>query len=360
MIFHRALKREMMHSLAGILTALFAILLSTQLVRLLGQAAAGRVAPEAVAALLGFTSLGYLPTLLSLSIFLAVLLTLARSYRDSEMLVWMSSGLPLTAWIRPVMGFALPFVVLIAVTAFFLAPWAVSRSDAYREQVSARSEANQASPGMFREASSGQRVVFVEDVSEQSGAVKNVFVSMVKDGKHGVVMAERGYPRVEANGDRFMILENGRRYEVVPGELKHRVVEFERFAFRIEEREVRDVEKTPRNQTLVELVQDGRPKAYGELAYRIATPLSALILALLAIPLSFVNPRAGRSANLIFAVLIFAIYKNMTSISQAWIAQGKVSFFMGWWLPHASALLVLLILLVWRMGGSSLFRRRGA
>jgi lipopolysaccharide export system permease protein len=104
MIFQRAVRREFSHAAAGIFIALFAILLTTQLIRLLSEAARGGVEPGAVAALLGFAALNYLPILLSLSLFISILLTLSRSYRDSEMVVWFSSGLSLTAWIRPVLS----------------------------------------------------------------------------------------------------------------------------------------------------------------------------------------------------------------------------------------------------------------
>ena len=114
MIFQRAVRREFTHSAAGVFVALFAILLTTQLIRLLAEAAQGSIAPEAVVALLGFSALNYIPALLSVSLFIAILLALSRSYRDSEMVVWFSSGLSLAAWIRPVMTFTLPLVVAIA------------------------------------------------------------------------------------------------------------------------------------------------------------------------------------------------------------------------------------------------------
>jgi lipopolysaccharide export system permease protein len=79
----------------------------------------------------------------------------------------------------------------------------------------------------------------------------------------------------------------------------------------------------------------------GELLWRIGMPVSALILALLAIPLSYVNPRAGRSANMLIAILIYAIYSNLMSVSQAWVAQGKLSFWVGVWAVHALMLLPL-------------------
>ena len=151
MIFQRATRREFTHSAAGVFVALFAILLTTQLIRLLGEAAQGSIAPEAVVALLGFSSLSYIPTLLSLSAFIAILLSLSRSYRDSEMVVWFSSGQSLAAWVRPVLVFIVPLVFAIAALSLFVSPWALSQSAEYRGNLDNRKDAGQASPGTFQE-----------------------------------------------------------------------------------------------------------------------------------------------------------------------------------------------------------------
>ena len=147
MIFQRAARREFTHSAAGVFVALFAILLTTQLIRLLAEAAQGSVAPEAVVALLGFSALHYIPALLSLSAFIAILLALSRSYRDSEMVVWFSSGVSLLAWVRPVLVFTLPLVIAISGLSLFVSPWALSKSAEYRGALSSRKDAGQTTPG---------------------------------------------------------------------------------------------------------------------------------------------------------------------------------------------------------------------
>lgn len=349
MIFDRAVRREFVHAAAGISVALLAILTSTQLIRLLNDAAGGRVAPEAVLALLGFAALNFMPVLLSLTLFVAILLSLSRAYRDSEMAVWFSSGLPLTAWIRPVLKFAMPIVFAIAVLSAFLSPWANYKSAEYKERLNTRNDASQVTPGTFREARKGERVVFVEAISEDVSQVRNVFVTSVLDGKLGVVMAASGHQEYAANGDRFMVLEHGRRYEVVPGTPQFKVLEFERYAFRTEDAQAKPAENVPSRMPIWDLVLNDSPAARGELVWRVGMPLLAIVLALLAIPLSFVNPRAGRSANMLVAILIYAIYSNLVSMSQAWVAQGKLSFWIGLWAAHAFALLPVAFLFYRRM-----------
>ena len=329
MIFQRAIRREFTQSAAGVFVALFAILLTTQLIRLLGEAAEGSIAPEAVVALLGFSAMNYIPTLLSLSSFIAILLALSRSYRDSEMVVWFSCGVSLAAWVRPVLIFIFPLVVAIAALSFFVSPWALSKSAEYRGNLETRRDASQATPGAFQESSSGERVIFVEGVADDETYVKNVFVSSVQNQRLGVTMAASGRQEIAANGDRFIILENGRRYEMEPGSAEYRIMEYVRYAVRVETKEARGIEKTPKNTPTLELIKQGLPIYQAELLWRIGVPVSAIILALLAIPLSFVNPRAGRSANMLLALFTYLVYNNLMTIGQAWVASGRISFAAG-------------------------------
>lgn len=349
MIYQRAALREFANTSSAVFVALLAILLTTQLIRLLAEAAGGRLASEAVLALLGFGALNYLPVLLSLTVFIAILLSLSRSYRDSEMVVWFASGLPLTAWIRPVLTFALPAVLVITLLSTVLTPWALTKSSEFRQQMRNRDDVAQVMPGVFRESSQAERVFFVEAVAGDDKRVKNVFVSSMQHGRLGVMAAAQGRQEVAANGDRFLVLENGRRYEGVAGQADYRMMQFERYAIRIEAREAQTVIETPRQLTTLALLKNLTPKNRGELVWRIGMPLSALILALLAIPLSFVNPRAGRMTNLVFAILTYMVYNNLLSVSQAWVAQERIAFSAGLLTVHGVMLALLVLLMAKRM-----------
>lgn len=356
MIFQRAVRREFTHSAAGVFTVLFAIMMTTQLIRLLNEAAQGSVEAGAVATLLGFTALNYLPHLLSLSLFIAILLTLSRAYRDSEMVVWFSAGVPLTAWIRPVMTFAAPLVATIAVLAFFLSPWALSESAEFRGKLSMRKDAGQVSPGAFQESSTGDRVVFVEGVADDSSQVRNVFVSETRPDRLAVTVAGSGYQEIAENGDRFIVLQDGRRYEFAPGTAEFRVLDYARYAVRLETRETRGIERTPRNMPTLELMAIDSRAHRAELLSRLSLPISALVLAVLSIPLSFVNPRAGRSANMLLAIMAYLLYNNLMTISQGWVASGKLSFAVGFIGVHVLMLCLLPALFYHRIAVSSFLR----
>ncbi len=344
MIFQRAAIREFTHTAAGVFVALFAILMTTQLIRLLGDAAGGKLASEAVIALLGFRAISYLPVLLSLTVFIAVLMTLSRWYRDSEMVVWLASGIPLTSWVVPVLKFSGPPAVVIALLSLLLAPWANWKSETYRQTMNQRDDVARVSPGAFNESSSADRVFFVESVAGEDGRVKNVFISSIQHGRLGVMATAQGHTETMGNGDRFLVLDRGRRYEGTAGTAEYRVMEFDRYFVRIETKEARGFEDSPRTKPLWELLRDQQPANLAELLWRIGLPLAALNLAVLAIPLAFVNPRAGRANNLIFALLAYMIYSNLLSVSQAWVAQGKLRFEIGVWAVHIGMFALLVIL----------------
>jgi lipopolysaccharide export system permease protein len=344
MIFQRAALREFAHTAAGVFVALFAILVTTQLIRLLGQAAGGKIASEAVIAMLGFRAITYLPVLLSLTLFISVLMTMSRWYRDSEMVVWLSSGMPLSVWIRPVLKFALPLVAGIAILSLLLAPWATQRSEAYQQQMEQRDDLSRVSPGSFNESTGADRVFFVEGAAGSDDKVKNVFISSLQHGRLGVMATAKGHTETMPNGDRFLVLENGHRYEGTAGTAEYRVMDFDRYALRIETKEARGLEVSPRTLPVWDLIRDPKPAYLAELLWRLGLPLAALNLAILAIPLSFVNPRAGRTNNLVFALLTYMIYSNLISVSQAWVAQGKLRFGIGVWAVHVVMFLLLVVL----------------
>ncbi len=349
MIFQRALLREFTGLAGAVFMTLFAIALTTQLIRLLGKAAGGQVPSDAVIAFLGFFALGALPVLLSLTMFISVLLTLTRGWRDSEMVIWFGSGLPLTAWLKPVMLFALPQIVLIAALSLFISPWAAQMAGQYGKRLESRDDVTRVSPGVFGETSNKERVYFVESVSDDSNIVQNVFVSSVQQNRPGVSMSRSGHTETAPNGDRFIVLERGRRYEGVPGDADYRITEFDRYAARIETKEGAEPEATPKSLTSWSLITNPTSVNLGELMWRVGIPVSALVLALLAIPMSFVNPRAGRSANLLFALFTFIVYSNLLSVSQARVAQGRLDFAIGCWLVHAGMVVLLVVMFAQRM-----------
>lgn len=349
MIFRRALVSELSSNAGAVFTVLFSIVFSVTLVRILGEAAGGKVDNQAVFAIVALSALTSLPLLLALTLFIAILITLSRAYRDSEMAVWFASGQSLTAWVRPVLRFALPGVVLVAVLSMLVTPWANGQIAESRERYAKRDDVSRVSPGRFIESSRGERVVFVENVDVEGSTVRNVFVSTRQGTRESVIVAAAGEIEQRDNGERFLVLSKGRRYEGRPGEAEYRMSEFERYAIRLEPQPNAPAqERRTRSKTMQELVTERGRWNDGELLWRLGMPAVALLLALMAIPLSYANPRLGRSANLVVAVLVFLLYLTLLQLVQGFVQLKGLPFALGVWLPHAVALVAVVLLFLRR------------
>ncbi|MYM25956.1 LPS export ABC transporter permease LptF [Duganella sp. FT135W] len=350
MIFQRALRREMAATAGASFTVLFSICVTWTLIAVLGKAAGGKVASSDVIALIVFATLNYLPTILILTSFISVLMVVTRTYRDSEMVVWFASGLSLTRWIAPVLTFGLPIVLLTGMLSFVATPWAKQKSSEYVERFEKREDLQKVSPGQFKESASANRIFFVEGVAGKTAVVQNVFVNTVDEKGTAVIVAREGVINTGPKGERYLVLKNGRRYQGMPGQADFQTMEFESYSMRVASKNTElDGERDTDSIPTMQLLQDTSNAGRAELLWRAASPLTCLVLILLAIPLGFVNPRAGSSANLIIALLIFFSYNNFVKLIEANVRQGKAAFAVSWWPLHVVAMLVVFGLFAWRL-----------
>jgi lipopolysaccharide export system permease protein len=335
MIFQRALQRELASSAGATFTVLFSVSVTWTLISILGKAAGGKVASSDVLALIGFAMLNYLPTVVTLTSFISVLAVVSRSYRDSEMVVWFASGLSLTRWIRPVLTFGLPLVFLTGALSLVVTPWAKAKSAEFVQRFEQREDLKKVSPGQFKESSSSNRVFFVEGVTGEATVVQNVFVNTVENNVNTVVVAKEGVIEADGKGGQFLVLKNGRRYQGTPGMADFQSMEFERYSMRVSTRVNAGAVDLPAKAMSTQMLLAVSSNAtMAELLFRIGAPITCLMLLLLAIPLGFVNPRAGSATNMIIALLIFITYLNLVGLLQASVSKGKLAFGLAWWPLH--------------------------
>jgi len=349
-VFRRAIRGELANTAGAVFTVLFSIVFTVSLVRILGEAAGGRVDGQAVFSIVALSALTSLPTLLTMTLFVSVLMSLLRAHRDSEMVVWFASGLSLLAWVRPVLRFAAPLLLVIAVLALVVAPWANSQITESRNEFAKRDDVTRLAPGRFIESPGSDRVIFVETVDLESGRVRNVFVSHRTDNRDGVTVAAQGVIQATGDGTRYLVLQNGRRYEGVPGQPEYRVLEFDTYSIRLDAQPDAPVsDSSTRARSTADLIHNFDRYARAEMLSRVAAPIVALMLALLAIPLAHANPRGVRSANLLVAVLLFLLYQNGLEIAQSMVARERLPFVTGLWIVHAVVGLLIVALFVRRV-----------
>ncbi|MCE9632978.1 MAG: LPS export ABC transporter permease LptF [Methylophilales bacterium] len=358
MIFKKSLIHELYATALSSFLVLMGIMVAQRVTYYLGFAARGAVASDAIGTLLGFSLLKFLPLLLTLTVFIAVLMTLARWHRDSEMVVWFTSGQGMTMLVRPVLTFALPVIGMIAILSMFVSPWATQKGMDFREQMDSRDELSAIAPGVFKESQHADRVFFVERFSTRDSTVHNIFAQSTQHQKLGIIVAQQGSQSTDAKGDTFLTLQTGRRYEGKPNTPEFGVMHFESYTLRTEPTEAKHEAPSPKAINSLQLIENSNQDNMAELQWRLSLPISALLLVLLAIPLSFVDPRAGRSANLIMAILVYLIYNNMLSILQSWVARDKLSAIIGLWPAHIAIMLLFVYLFYRRLFLLPLLPRR--
>lgn len=334
MLFRRSLLQELISTAAGAFLILVGVVVAQRSGYLIQLAANGVLPNDAITTMLGFNMIRFLPMLLSLSLFLAVLMTLSRWYRDSEMVIWFSAGMSLRSWIRPILIFTVPIVILITILSLFITPWATDKVEVYRAQLESRDDLAAISPGAFKESSNAERVFFIESFDALGNVVKNIFVQSLHHQKLGIIVAAEGSRYTEKNGDNFLLMHNGTRYQGTRDTAEFSTTEFEKYAIRVEAAEIKQKPPKTESKSSRELIENSDNANIAELQWRFAIPISALVLALLAIPLSSIDPRSGRSANFALAIVIYVIYNNLINIVQAWLAQGKINSYIGLWPIH--------------------------
>jgi lipopolysaccharide export system permease protein len=242
-------------------------------------------------------------------------------------------------------------VLLVGAVSLVVAPWAKMKSTEFIQRFEKREDLKRVAPGQFRESSSADRVFFVEGSTNGSTVVQNVFVN-TDQGERGnsIVVAREGVIEADGKGGQFLVLKNGRRYQGVPGQADFQSMEFERYSMRVATRVPvlgADVPLDAMSTPALLAVKNQYTRS--ELLSRISAPIVCLVLILLAIPLGFVNPRAGSSANLILALLIFFTYNNLVKMVEASVKQAKIDFAVAWWPLHLIVALIVVGLFAWRL-----------
>ena len=348
MLFHSSIRRELARSFGATLIVLVTVVMTMTLIRTLGLASRGSFNPSDVMMVMGYTVLAYMPTILTMSLFIAIVGTLSRMYRDSEMAIWFCGGKGLSGFLGPLFRFAWPVLVVVMVLAFFVLPWSNRQIDEMKDTYEKRGDLERIEPGRFQESAGGDRVFFVEKNVSSDRVGSNVFIATKEPGKETVTSARSG--RVQSDGpDRFLMLNNGQRLETLTGKQELKISEFEEYSVRIGASELGAKSAVPVNtRTTYDLLTDPTLPHQAELSWRIGLALAAVNFVLLAIGSSNVNPRVGRSGNLLFSLFAFVVYFNVLNLGRNWIASGQVGFVSFLVALHGGVFLLALLWLAQR------------
>ncbi|MDH3637189.1 MAG: LPS export ABC transporter permease LptF [Gammaproteobacteria bacterium] len=341
MIVNRALIREVLYTSGAVTVVIVSIFLVVRMLGFLKEAAQGSIPVESVLILLILKLISYLDVVIPLMLYIAILMVLGRWNRDNEMTVLAACGIGLSNFLKPLAVLAALTAGLVATFSFYLGPLAVRAGHSIEQEFKQRSEISGVVPGVFMETRSGGGVYFVERYDRDAGRYENVFVYKSSFKKEGVVVAKYGFQRIdELTGDPFLILRNGTRYEGNPGEPNYRVLDFETYALRIEQRNQISTILPVKGRSIGALMRSDHPQLVGEWHWRIAKVMVVPILALFALVFSHVNPREGRLLGMVLAFLAYFLYSNMLGFGVALMKKGELEG--GWGLLAIHAMFLVL------------------
>jgi lipopolysaccharide export system permease protein len=333
-LISRYVFREAFWSWLIVLSVLFVILMTNQFAGILGDAAADLLPRDAVFAVFWLTAQRYATILAPIALFLGVMLALARLNRDSEMAALLACGIGPGKLLRPI-GL---LTVLLASGAGWLAmvsgPRAALRIEQIKYEAEAALDLGIIEAGQFTTPDGGRTVFHAERVDGDQ--IYDVFWEREIEGRVVVIRAERGERLHDPEtGKLSFVLYNGTRYEGQPGRRDFSIVEFGEHGIPIREASRAEFVASAEMKPTAELVGSDDPHDQSELQWRLSAPLSLLVLALLAVPLSRSSPREGRYARLGVGLLVYVVYANSLSMARIWVERGDVPTWLGVWWVHA-------------------------
>lgn len=335
MIIERYLLKDIIFTLAAVALVLTVIYLGNRFIIFLTNAAMGGVPLHIILTLLLLKTIGAMVVVLPMALYLAVLFVFGRLYKDSEMTAMTACGVGMGRIVRVVLFFSLLVAAGVAFISLYLKPWAEEQSYTIQDRLEASAQIRGITAGRFNESARGDGVFYVEELSPGMKDMHNVFVQYQRKGQPVVMAAKSAYQKVDKDtGDHYLVLVDGRRYEGRPGTVKFKIVQFKEHAVLIRPQPVQPTQRNRWALPTQQLWSSGTAADTAELQWRASMPISALVLAMLAISLSRTTPRQGRFGKLFNAILAYIIYSNLLAVAQTWLERGMLPPWLGLWWVH--------------------------
>ncbi|MFS1523038.1 LPS export ABC transporter permease LptF [Microbulbifer sp. 2304DJ12-6] len=363
-IIFRYLCRELLFATLAVSAVLLLMVMSGRFVKYLAEAAAGDISADILFSLMGFRLPGFLELVLPLGLFVGILLAYGRLYIESEMTVLHACGFSEWRLLMYTLAPALMVALLVASMSLYFSPAGVEQSSSLLNAEKARNEFDHLVPRKFVSTGDGRAVYYADFLSKDKSTMQGVFLAELGDAGAGteaghqvVIRAREGVQEIDPEtGLRYLVLRDGYRYEGVPGQRDYRQMAFASYAVLLEAPQMRNRWRDQmESASTLQLLGSDDPKEKAFLYWRLSLPLLVLVVAVLAVPLSRTNPRQGRFAKMIPAVLLYITYLVTLQGVRGAIEDGEIAIPGMIWLVHLPFLLLGLLLLT----GKGWWRRPG-
>lgn len=341
-LIDRYMLREFFINLIAVVGVLWLIYVATRFARYLADAAVGNLPADVIFSLLWLNSLGALSVLLPIATFLAVLLGLGRMSADNELTVIAACGIAGNRIRRNVLVFTGLMAIIVGLLALSIVPDVLSGRYQLEQKAKVTANTTGLVAGSFKESQKGDWTFYSQGVSEETGQLQNVFIEIQREPKPLIFRAERGHFEVDPrSGDKYLILEDGYRYEGDAGDLDFVIAEYASHSLLVEKGGQQQYREKAKATATTVLWQRGSNEDLAEIQWRISSAVMTVILGLLAMTLAHAGPRQGRYAGLLPAVLVYIVYSNLLGVTRAWVEKGEIVPWLGLIWVH------LLMLLIW-------------
>lgn len=344
-ILQKYIFREWLWTFLAVTVVLLIVMIGVSLGELLNDIAGGRVPSGLLWILMGLKMPEVLTTIIPLSVFIAIIWGLGRLYRDQEMAVMRASGFTWRMMLRPLFSLLLPISMVLLLISLLFSPATSSLARQKMEDAFRNAAEWGLQTGQFHVLQGGDLVLYVESVQKDGRTLENIFIQQRNEDRGQIWVAQKGYYWLDReNGERYLTLEDGQITEGGEESLDFGIMEFTRNDLklpRIEQRRKNDGIAARRSKDI--LFSDSLDDQ-AELQWRLSPAIAAIVLGLLAIPLSHSAPREGRGGRAILGILAYTVYVNLVYMSRGWVVSGDLSPALGIWWVHV---LVLVTALLW-------------
>lgn len=307
--------------------------------------------PDVLLTLVAIQSINLLVTLIPLGLYIGVLLALGRLYRDNEMSVMYACGVGWRDIFRPTIIVGLLGVLLIGLLTVFASPWSARLEQQIKADLREKSGVSFLSAGKFIEFSGGSTVFFTQNITASGTQFNRVFMLREREDKPAVDVARiANYQFDTISGDEYLVFTDGETTVGKPGDADYAITRFKRQGVLRPRTGVSELRLKTKSLSFKELLAADGLRERAEFQWRLSIPLAALILAILAVPLSYTSPREGRFAKIAFAIIIYIPYANLLVLCRKWIASGALPSWVGLWPVHMLMLGLIVFLLSRRLG----------
>ncbi len=351
MILFRYFAREVFFTMFAVSGIVLVISMGWRFTGYLQQAAAGGMTSEVLLVLMAYRLPGFLELIIPIGFFLAIMLAYGRMTVDSEMIVLQASGISSARIIGITLLLALGVMLFTAMISLWLKPLGERQVETLLTGQRNLTEFDTLIPGRFQTANQGRRVAYTEDISG-AGELVGVFINDVSDavpetagvlasdgssatpGDAVTMLAERGTTRVDPDGNRRLVLNNGTRYRGIPGRRGYQIIEYEEYGQLVEQEAGAGGQRRQAAIPTRELFTVEADQGLPELHWRISVVLMIPIIALMAIPLSRVSPRQGRFTRLVPGMILCFLYVVSLSAARSGLERGNLPLAYGLWWIH--------------------------